>query len=269
MGQPVTYKGASTVGLSQNIWHDCPIEQIERDPGVGYGFMERWDKGGLLTAPTTIANLFGGSQWSGFSSSASQVTRLAAVAGGVRIAETTTDEATSIYMQTYPFNMTSLGGALWFEARVTPSHTATTEQSMFVGLMDSTAKTAIIPLIAAAGALADANLVGFHKLDTDLTSVKSAYKANTVAAVTVQTATSALAAATAVKLGFKFSPVDQKLRFFIDNVELATTKTIPNATGTDFPADALMGVVIAMAVGVAAADNTLDTSWVSCYQLRV
>lgn len=269
MGQPVTYKGYSTLGRSQNLWHDCPIDAIERDPGVGYGFTERWDKGGLLTAPTTIANLFGGSDWSGFSSSASQVTRLAAVSGGIRIAETTTDEATSIYMQAYPFNMTALGGELWFEARVTPSHTATTEQSMFVGLMDSTAKTAIVPLVAAAGALANANLVGFHKLDTDLTSVKTVYKADGVNPVTLQTATSALAAATAVKLGFKFSPVDGKLRYFIDNVEQSTTYTVPNATGTDFPADVLMGVVIAMAVGVAANDNTLDTTWVSCYQLRV
>lgn len=262
------YEGQSHTGLSPALWHDCPLEGIRNDPGLGYGFTETFTLGGAITPPTTTAALVG-TNWSGFSSTTSQVSYLDAIGGGVRIAETTTDESTCIFSLSHCFKIGLATEPLWFEARVTPSHTATTEQGMFVGLADSTTKAVAVPLTAAASALADLNLVGFHKLDTDLTSIKTVYKADGVTAVTLETVTSALTAATAVKLGFKYQPEDtNKLKFFIDNVEQETSFTLIDDLGTGFPADVTMAPIIAMAIGVAAADNTLDIDWVSCYQLR-
>lgn len=262
------YEGQSHTGHSPALWHDCPLEGIRNDPGLGYGFTENFDVGGLITSPTTSAALIG-KNLSGFGSSGSTIAYTNALGGGVTLSETTDDEAVSIFSLSHCFKIGLTTQPLWFEARVTPSHTATTEQSMFVGLADSTAKTVAVPLTTTAGALADLNLVGFHKLDTDLTSIKTVYKADAVTAVTLETVTSALTAATAVKLGFKYQPEDtNKLKFFVDNVEQATAFTLINDLGTGFPGDVVMAPIIAMALGAAAADNTLKVDWMSCYQLR-
>ncbi len=263
------YAGDTTGNGPSGFWADCPIWDIDDDAGVGYGFFDDFTQGGLITSPTSSAALVG-LPYSGFGSSGSTITYTDVVGGGITLAETTDNEGVSIFSLSHCFNITQDGGALWFECRVTPSHTATTEQGMFVGLADSTAKTATMPLTATASALADLNLVGLHKLDTDLTSIKTVYKADTVTAVTRETVTSALEATTAVKLGFKFDPEDSaKLSYYVDGTKQATTKTIPDATGTDFPADVRMAPIIAILLGAAASDNTLKIDWWGCYQKRV
>lgn len=262
---PIRFDAEVVSGPSRRLWGDCPIHEILTDPAAGYGFFDDFTKGGLITSPTTSAALVG-IPYSGFGSSGSTITYANAAGGGVVLAETTDNEGASIFTLNHVFRFGVSYQPLWFEASITPSTTATTEQSMFVGLADATAKTATVPLTATS-TLADLNLVGFHKLETDLTSVKTVYKADSVTAVTLQTCTSALTAATATKLGFKRGR-DNVLRFFIDGVEQTTTYTIADDLGTDFPNDVLMAPCIAMLLGAAASDNTLTVNWWRCYQLR-
>jgi hypothetical protein len=227
--------------------------------------MDDFTQGGLITSPTTTAALVG-QDYSGFGSSGAAITYSNEIGGGIVIAETTDNEGVSIFSLSHCFQAGLTKGPLWFEARIKPSHTATTEQAMFLGLHDATAKSVTVPLGAAAGAMSDANYVGFHKLETDLTSIKTVYKSDGVTAVTLETCLLALTAATFVKLGFK-KDVNGLLTFFINNLPQATTFQILNDLGTGFPGDTLMAPILAMMLGATASDNTITMDWWRCVQL--
>lgn len=261
----VNYKGYNASrGPSASIWASCPWSAIVNADVAGTYLWDDFDVGGLMTAPTTIAALGGGRPWSGFSSTGSQVTY--DDSSGIVLAETTEDEATNIFQEQHPFNISRSHKSLWLESRIKLSHTATTENSWFVGLMDTTATTAAVPLTAT-GALADVNLVGFHKPEANTTAYDTSYKANTVTAVEVNSDVGAITAATYFKVGFKYDADTYKLSFYIDGVKQATEKTIPSAAGTDFPNDVALGAVVALAVGAGASDNTLTCDWFRAAQL--
>jgi hypothetical protein len=263
----VRYAGDTTGNGLSGFWADCPMWEVRDDPSVGYGFFDDFVCYGLRAETlTTVVDITQG--YIAFASSGGTIAADDAVGGGIVLAETTADEGVVFTTNQHPFNITSLGGDLWFEARVKPSHTATTEQGMFVGLMDTTAVTAIVPLTATT-AIADINCVGFHKQDANTTAFDAAYKADGVTAVVVNEDVGTLAAATYIKLGMKYTQANATLAFYIDGAKQTTTKTIPNATGTDFPADVTLGPVVAMQVGAGASDNTLTMDWWGCYQLRV
>jgi hypothetical protein len=252
-------------GPSPGIWGDCPILSILDGSMAGIMMIDDFTQGGLITSPTTSAALVG-LPFSGFGSAGSTITYSDELGGGIVIAETTDDEGASFFSLSHCFQMGLTKGPLWFEARIKPSHTATTEQAMFLGLHDSTAKSITVPLGAAAGAMSDANYVGFHKLETDLTSIKTVYKANGVTGVTLQTCTSALTAASYVKLGFR-KDVNGLLTFYINNLPQTTTFQILNDLGTGFPGDVTMAPCLAMILGAAASDNTITMDWWRCVQL--
>lgn len=252
-------------GPSAAIWASMP-QEVMHNPNVGYGLFDDFVTMPMSGTITTTISMPGGMV--AFGSAGATITPDDALGGGIVLSETTDDESVAITYEQHPFWISQDYGMLCFEARIKASHTATTESAIFCGLMDTTALAAAVPLTATAGALADANLVGWHKLDTDLTSLKSVYKANGVTAVTVETCTLAITAATYVKLGFKFDPRDNYLRFYIDGEEQDEKKLIPNATGTDFPADIGLAPCLAMHLGAAASDNTLTMDWWACYQLR-
>ncbi len=135
-----------------------------------------------------------------------------------------------------------------------------------MGLIEDTAGTVAVPLLTT-GELADKNLIGFHRPEANTTTFNGSYKSNGNTAVVSNSGIGALTAATYVKLGFTFNQRnDNKVRWFVNNVEQATAKTVPDNTGTDFPADVALGWMIAMAVGAAASDNTLTADWIRVAQ---
>ena len=71
-------------------------------------------------------------------------------------------------------------------------------------------------------------------------------------AVEVASDIGTLAVDTYVKLGFVFNPNGNVLTPYINGVAQSDTKTIPDATGTDFPADT----------------ETATLDWWRCAQLR-
>ena len=281
MLKPVTHRQNATAHTgrspSPNIWSDCPWQAFQDDPGLGITEWDDFISGGLITAPTTHAALVG-INWSGFSSSASQISygnptySTAQDAGTIVLAETTTRESTSIRKDTVPFRISANFGKLWYEIRMKISTVATNEMAFFVGLLGADNLTVDIPIVAAGAdthLTASKNMVGFHKPVGDTTTFDGIYRADGVAQVTSNDGLGTLAADTYIKLGMVFNPSDNKLSWFVNGVRATTQKTVPDNTGTDFPADVMLGLVAGMSVGTAASDNTLTIDWVRCAQAFV
>lgn len=256
-------------GLSPAIWGDCPLigGAPVMDPNDGIIVWEDFVSGGLITSPTTSAALVG-LPLSGFGSSGSTITYGTDPEGSVVLTEATNDEGGSIFSLVYPFQISAHKKGLWFEARIKTSTITANQQGFFVGLADSTAKTATVPLTATT-ALADLNLVGFHKPEANTTTFNFSYKADGYDAVPVSTGIGTLAANTWIKLGFKYIPDyggSAKLFSFVDGVQQADSTTIPNNTGTSFPADTKLGPIVAHLLG-ASSSNTITVDWWCVAQL--
>ena len=249
-------EGPDAAQPSQVIWADCPLLEMMVD-GRGAYFIEDFVSGGGADG---TSGSFGA-----FLDAGSTLTYANEVNGALVLTEATNDEAVSIFGGP-AFQITQNGGKFWFEARVKTSNITAAKQAFFVGLMDSTAASEVVPL-AADGALADVNCVGFHAEEGNTTAFDTSYKADGVTAVVVNENVGTLAVDTYVKLGMRFDPFDATLRFYIDGVEQASSKVIPNATGTDFPANVAMKWFIGQHLA-ASETETLTIDWVRVAQLR-
>lgn len=255
----------SSIGLS-TFWEDCPLLAITMDPSIGYGIQDDFVDMGLVGTITTIISDAGAGRYLCFGSAGATITPAAALGGGIVLTEATDNESVSITTKQTPFQITAGAGNLWFEASIKTSTITTAEQAFIVGLMDATPQTATVP-ITATGTIADINMVGFHKQEANTTAFDTSYKANTVTAVEVNSDVGTLAAGTSIKLGMKFETSNNVLTFYINGVKQAVTKTIPDNTGTDFPADVTLAPVIAMTLANSAAE-TITGNWWKCVQLR-
>jgi len=153
---------------------------------------------------------------------------------------------------------------LFFECSVTTSVTTTTHNSWFCGFVDATAVTAISP-ITAAGALADVNMVGFHSPEGASLTIDTVYKADGITAVQVKDTVSAQAAGVYVKVGMHLKK--GVLTFFVNGLPQPDTKSVPDDTGTDFPADVQLRPCLAMLHG-AGATGVVSTKFLWARQLR-
>lgn len=253
-------------GPSAAIWGDCPILSIMEGSQAGIMVIDDFESGGLITSPTTTAALVG-VNYSGFGDTGSTITDAAEVGGAIKLLSDGTDnDQTSLFSLTTAFQAGLTKGPLWFEARIKLNALLTTESGFFLGLADNTAKTSAVPLLDAASALADLNLLGWHALDTDVRTIKSCYKANTVAAVDVQSVATAITEDTYVKLGFKKSN-SGLITWYINNLVQTSTYQVLDDLGTAFPGDAIMGPCVSLAVGAATGTQTLIMDWWRCVQL--
>jgi hypothetical protein len=250
---------------SPSMWGDCPVEDIISQQRDGYHWWEDFLFGPLVAAGAETAI---GAYYKGFASTGGLVASGDEVGGTVVFSSDGDDEGASLGSRNFPFQISNSHGKLWFEIRLKTSTIEDTKHGFFVGLIDSSALSATVP-IAADGTLADENVVGFHRLEGDGDKIDTRYKADGVAAVTVGTDAITLVADTYVKLGMKYDPSDRKLRFYKNGMELADAKSIPAASGTDFPNDVRLGLVIAMLNATATAPGNLEVDWVRIAQLGV
>lgn len=259
------YAGRTGAGRSWNLWHDCPFDAIRADPGIGYGFTEEFLHWGLPGTVTTLITHPSG--YTVFGDTDATITPTEELGGGLKLLASVDAEHAAIEHDP-AYNITQNGGPLWFEARVKVNNITTLEQSFLIGLKDTTALATGVPLTTA-NALADINLVGFYKPEANTTAFDAFYQADGVDAVEVNADIGAMVVNTYFKVGMKYDPKDSfRLKFFVDNVEQATAKVIPDATGTDFPADVNMGPFFCCGAG-STPDVTLTIDWWSCYQLRL
>lgn len=269
---------------SRGIWHDCPVEQIRSGERAGLLFEFNFDT--LPTTPPTTEGAFG--LFSAFTSTGGFIQAAAAGGHGWNMGSDGDNEGASIRAKSNGFQIDRTAAyKLWFEARIKVSAITDAKNDVFVGLMEDAALTATVP-ITAAGALADQNLVGFLRPETARTTagtggaiMNTVYKANGVAAVTVQNDAVTLAADTYTKLGMVYDPNPSYdvadtalggankflLKFFQDGLQCATTKQIPSAQGTDFPNDVKMNFVFAILNATASTPGDATISRVRVAQL--
>lgn len=257
---------AAGAGLSPAIWDDCPLVGIMCDPTIGWMVSDDFTDVGLSGTITTIISQAGTGRYLVFGGAGATIAPDNALGGGLTLSLTDTDQAVSIVTKQNPFQITSGAGDLWFEARVKFSTITTNEQGWLLGLTSIITQSATVPLTNAS-AIADINFVGFHKPEANTTAFDASYRANGVAAVEVNSDIGTLAVDTYVKLGMKFSTANNRLEFYVNGEKQAKGKTIPNATGDDFPADVLMAPTFALL----AATNDTETAtidWWKIAQLR-
>jgi hypothetical protein len=183
------------------------------------------------------------------------------------------DEGAAVAGGFYPYKIIQGAGELVYECRLKLTTIAADLVDFFAGLIEDVALTAVVPITATQGLIADQNMVGFFHDSTDATTsatVNTTYKANTVAVVDVGTIGAAkLEADTFLKLGMIFNRRnDNLLEFTLNGQVLPDTKAIPSAAGTDFPNDVRLGWVFGVTNTAATTDRvTLD--WVRVAQKRV
>lgn len=247
-------------GPSPAIWSDCPVLEFEDNPGKGFHRFEDFKNCPVLTTPTITTDANYGNGFHAFGSSGGTVVR-ANLEGGGGLILTETDDNEGIalqYLQT-PFKLAPGKGDLWFEARLKIGTVTDNDSGFFVGLAESLTLTATVP-ITAAGAIADKNVVGFHRLEGDGDQIDTVYKADGVTQVTVKadalsttagvhTAAGSLAADTYIKLGMKYVARNNTLYFYVNNVRLNDYKVLPSAAGTDFPNDVLLAPTLGLLCG--------------------
>jgi hypothetical protein len=247
---------------SASIWGDCPILSILEGTRSGVMIIDDFERGFITPTITTLINVDG---YACFGSAGATITWDDATGGGVVLTEATDNESVSMTCEQHPFWLNSSKGDLWFEARFKTSTITTNQQGFMIGLMDTTALSAAVP-VTATGTIADVNFVGFHKPEANTTAFDASYKANGVAAVEVNSDIGTLAVNTYIKVGMKFTSADNILAFYVNGLKQAATKTLGAAAGTDFPDDIGLAPVIGQTLG-ASASITLTMDWWRCVQL--
>ena len=251
-------------GPSHSLWKDCPVLELLEDPGKGiYGFDDFGGPSGLITSPTTEAALVG-IPYIGFGSSGATITHGVDLGGSIILTEATDNEAVYLKSKAGGLQISANLGKLWFEARVKVSAITDNQIGFLLGLFDDTAMTVIVPLSTANPPIfaTTGNFVGFWGREEDAGAVRSTYVADGVTSVVVQSDVHQFVADTFVRLGMKFDPQDaNKLSFWVNGVKQTSTKTIPDATGTDFPADVRLAPMVGHRLGAGTSSLTTMDWW--------
>ncbi len=255
---------------SAGVWYDCPYFAI-KDGELAGAVIEFDALTQPITPPTTEGNW---GEWAAFTDTGGTITAGTGQGGELVLASDGDNEGASIRSVQAPFKLIRSAKQFWFEARVKKSAITDSKNGFFLGLTANTAFSATVP-IAAAGTLADINLVGWHNLEADGDQIDAVYKADGVTQVTVlaDALPTALVADTYVKLGMRYTILNDGsiadpngaggtkyvLSFLVNGIRVAT-KQIPSAAGTDFPNDVGLGLAFAVlnATGSTPGTNTLD-----------
>lgn len=268
MTNAMQYSGASLAdtsrGPSPSIWSDFPATDIRHGIKDGYEIFDDFLLGPRVSAGAE-ASYCG---YRGFADTGGLIADGGEIGGTLVLSSDGDNEGASFRTQCAPFQISRNHGKLWFEARVKSSLIDDTKHGIFIGLMADVALTATSP-ITAAGAIADVNLVGFHRLEGDGDRFDTVYKADGVTQVSVQADAVTIVADTYVKLGMVYNPKDFSLTFYSNGVKLATTYTVVAAAGTDFPNDVRLGLVMAVLNATASTPGSSEIDWLRCGQLSV
>lgn len=266
------YTGSSVADTSRgpcnSIWADCPIAEIFTGVVDGVFLHDDFLNGPRVAAGAEASYAGQGGGYRGFADTGGLVADGGEIGGTLVLSSDGDNEGASFRTGCAPFQIARSQGKFWFEARVKTSDISDTKHGLFVGLMADNALTATVP-ITAVGAIADVNIVGFHRLEGDGDFMDTVYKADGVTQVSLQTDAVPLTADTYVKIGMKFDPSNNLLTFYRNGVKLGTTYTLPSAAGTDFPNDVRLGLVIAVLNATATSPGNSEIDWWRACQLMV
>lgn len=272
----------TTRRYSARLWGNFPFNDIVE--GFRPGYARHYEFTNLRDAADVgAADAYWADGFNVFGSTGAPVAELAAQGGGATFGSDGDNEGASIRMAGAPFQLDRDKGDLIWEVCLQTSTVADTKHGFLVGLSANVAMTATDP-ITAAGAVADRNVVAFHRLEGDGDQLDVIYKADGVTQVNVATdildgttiqggeLPSALVAATDIKLGMRYFPSghragDCRLAFYVNGIELPETKEIPTGDGTDFPNDVRLGWFFALLNATASSPGTTTLKWLRVAQL--
>lgn len=266
--------GDTSCAPSQNLWASVDAG-LER-PGRWFSSWNDFDElvYSVAALPTTEGPYAG---LRVFTSTGGYFTAIDAEGGVRKLGSDGDNEGAAIGSAYQPYKIIQNAGELVFEARVKTSSVAaatdTTAHDFFVGLMDSTALSAVVPITATTGTMADVNFVGFLR-DTTSTTTAAAFettsKADGQTVVKYSTSVGTIVADTWIKVGMVFNRGgDNVLRFYTNGVEHATSIAIPSAAGTTFPNDVRMGWVMGVTNSGATNTGYASIDWIKVAQKRV
>ncbi len=264
----IQFTGINTgTGLSPGLWKKFPLEHVIADPNMGvWSRIDGRDVGpNAATSGGAVTEANGPLRTFLSQDGAIENVDATSVGSGLKASSNGDDEGVVLSQFLTPFKIAYQGKPFIFEARVKTDTIANSKHNIFVGLLESVVPTVSIP-IADNSALADQNLVGFHRLGSDGDYFDTVYTANGVTAVSVQADAAVIVADTWVKLGMYFDGTT--LYFYKDGVVLSTSKTIPSGAGTDFPNDVNLGLVFAMRNVTASSPGAAYLDWMIAAQLR-
>ena len=245
--ESTVYGGTLGVGLSEALWEDCPIEEIERNPGLGIVYFDDFNgsQNTVSTEGWTISNEGGGTG----------TLSLVADEGGAIVLDTAHNDTADDGVEAQLLNCRFLpkaGNTIWFEARVKVNDG--TDQ-YFVGLAatDTT-------LIDSSGVVDDAS----DKAAWFAHGGHTNERFSTIVARTTEEVISTdeiTVTDNAYKtLGFRIKGLDS-IEFYSDGVlieTMSTTANIPNAA---------MCLSLACKVEETGADAEMTIDWVKIVQL--
>lgn len=265
--------------FSPALWFDCPEDEIikglrsgvryfddfinaDDEDGADSSYLRYIDTGNTiraLTADTTA--LATGSR------------------GGVlRLATDATDNDSPIIQYqsangAAPFLIGNTSGAawpLWFEARIRKASITDNQAAFFCGLAQVGAAANDGLLEDNSGDLVNSiSAIGFRVLHDNGEELDFAYQDAGQTAPTEAIANiTAMVASTWIKVGFKYTPMDdaaKQIKIFVNNQCQATYITTANIDAATFPENDPMTFVLGLKNGEATA-TSLDIDWVKCIQ---
>lgn len=253
---------------SPAIWEGC-----DWNPLTGYGDFDHFTK---LALAGTLTTQIGLDRYKAFASAGGTIGDGGAVGGVVKLLTDNTDnDSIAIADAVLPYKISGIAGSktgkLRFEGCIKLASIADASCEAFLGLVGAQTLAAAVPITATAATMADLNLVGFYRTESDGDAIAIVYKADGVNQVTVKAIAAVPVADEYIRLGFVFDPVTNTMTFYVNGQEV-TGLTVPvvaavlGATaGTDFPNDVTLGRCLAMR-NAGGAINSVSMDWWGCHQ---
>lgn len=276
--QAIHYDGTPTTGPSYQLWHDCPVAEIDSDMGIGWGIKDHFVEFGVPGTQTTEVNH---GKYKVFADSGGYVKSdetfdSAEVPGGIlAFSSDTANEAASLATESESFMLSgdsTTSNKLWFEARVATGSIATNGIGFMVGLAETQLWTLAqgVPFNAGDPITNTASFIGFHYPEDDTSTMDTVYSDRATSFTKVADAgVTGIAANTWVKLGMRYDPSDtaNAIVFYVDGVPLDDVVSNSTLTGLTNLDAGTLGLIFALIVDSSGTSIIAYMDWWQCYQL--
>ena len=262
-------------GLSYELWKNFPVVEslALRDLNVGYGVYPD-----LVSFNTTSG---GAATYTDSSSTIAQLTEAqGGVGGGIRVFNTADNEEASIQWcggAGSPFRISNVAGEereLVFECRFRTDVITDAKAGFFIGLAEE--GLAAANTITDAGALADKDAIGFHRLEGDGATLDFVYQKAGQTAQTVKADWKTIAASTWYHVGLRYNATNKTVRAYFgtgdrttamraDDTNIVTSANIDAAT---FPNSEGLAPLVSCK-NAHADDHNLDIGLIACGQAAI
>lgn len=257
-------------GPSPSLWSNCPWMAFLQNPQKGIAFHEDFELVGATSSAASAAVIGSQGRWAVYRYQGSTVVSGDVTGGAITIGSDDDNEGVALHSNAGAGLIATGGGRVWFECRLKHSTITDTKNGVFVGLMEGETPTTAQPL-GTDGALADFNMIGWHRLEGDGDEMDFTYKADGQTAQSILTdgitavSGAALSADTFVKVGFYFNrkhPTAQRIKLFVNGQVATTYVTGTQMDAATFPDDMQLSPVIGIMNATGTSPGTCTVDWI-------